>query len=105
MKFQVTRHARANIEAIFDAIRSDDPSAAANWIRGLDDKLRRIEEFPESGRQVPELDLTGLREVIHGNYRVLYFLGRERQTVVCVIHGARLLKFRRDVEPGLREDV
>ncbi|MCG3182382.1 MAG: hypothetical protein ICCCNLDF_00444 [Planctomycetes bacterium] len=45
MKFQVTRHARANIEAIFDAIRSDDPSAAANWIRGLDDKLRRIEEF------------------------------------------------------------
>ncbi|MCZ7605197.1 MAG: type II toxin-antitoxin system RelE/ParE family toxin [Planctomycetota bacterium] len=105
MKFQVSRHARANIEAIFETILADDPAAAANWIRELDDKLRRIEEFPESGRQVPEFNSRELREVLHGNFRVLYFLGRERQTVVCVIHGARLLKFRRDVEPGLREDV
>jgi len=104
MKFHVSRHASVSIEAIFESILTDNPPVAAKWLRELDRKLARIEEFPESGRVVPEFGIHELREVILGDYRVLYFLGRERQTVVCVIHGARLLKFRRDVEPGLRED-
>lgn len=104
MKFHVSRHASASIEAIFDTILADNSHAAAKWLHELDGKLKQIEEFPESGREVPEFGLHELREVIHGNYRVLYFQGRERQSVVCVVHAARQLKFRRDVEPGLRED-
>lgn len=47
---------------------------------------------PESGRKVPE-DKRGIyRELIVGNYRVVYRVDGDTVTIVTLIHGARLLQ-------------
>jgi toxin ParE1/3/4 len=51
----------------------------------------RLREFPYSGQVVPELGREELREVIQGNYRVIYRVGEGRIDILTVYHGARLL--------------
>jgi plasmid stabilization system protein ParE len=52
------------------------------------DVLRR---FPRSGRVVPEYDDESIREVIVGNYRVVYRLRGQRVAIVAVSQGSRKL--------------
>jgi len=51
----------------------------------------RIEAFPMSGRVVPEANDPAVREIILGNYRIVYRIKRELAEVLTVYHGARLL--------------
>jgi plasmid stabilization system protein ParE len=52
-----------------------------------------LHHFPESGRKVPE-DKTGTyRELLVGNYRVVYRVDEDTVTIVTLIHGARVLRF------------
>jgi hypothetical protein len=39
---------------------------------------------------VPEVGDESVREVIHGNYRIVYRLGHEVGEIATVFHGARL---------------
>ena len=52
----------------------------------------RLESHPLSGRVVPEVADESLREVIQGNYRIVYRLKRDVVEIVTVFHGARLLR-------------
>lgn len=49
---------------------------------------RRLAEFPESGRMIPEADDTRLREIIVQGYRVMYRLETDRALVLAVMHGS-----------------
>jgi len=51
----------------------------------------RLAEHPRSGRVVPEMGQKHLREIILGNYRIIYRLLDENVQVLTVHHGARLL--------------
>ena len=53
----------------------------------------RLEIFPQSGRIVPELQLEMMREIIFGNYRIVYRLRKEEVEVLIVFHAARLFDF------------
>lgn len=67
----------AAIERVTEAaefIAADKPSAAARWVDRLFDAVRRLEHFPESGRVVPEVGRKDVRELLHGNFRVIYRL-------------------------------
>jgi plasmid stabilization system protein ParE len=55
------------------------------------DANERLAEFPESGRIVPEVGRSEVREVVVGEYRLMYQLLPEEVEVLTVIHGARLL--------------
>ena len=48
------------------------PRYASAVTQRLIDAVGRLEAFPESGRIVPELAEPGVREVIHGSYRIVY---------------------------------
>jgi toxin ParE1/3/4 len=52
--------------------------------------VERLKDNPRSGRVVPELGNESIREVIHGNYRIVYRLQREVVEIATVFHGARL---------------
>jgi toxin ParE1/3/4 len=55
-------------------------------------RVEQLQQFPESGRIVPE-DKRGIyREIIVGNYRVVYRVDEDTVTIVTLIHGARLLQ-------------
>lgn len=55
------------------------------------DSVTRLEVFPESGRIVPELNDLKIREILLGNYRIIYRLTENLVEIITVYHSARLL--------------
>lgn len=53
-------------------IAMDKPSAAASWIDSIFNSVERLNNFPESGRVVPEINRKNIREIVQGNYRIIY---------------------------------
>lgn len=50
---------------------------------------RRLQDFPESGRMIPEAEDKTLREIIVQGYRVMYRLEEDRVLILAVMHGRR----------------
>ncbi len=51
-----------------------------------------LEDHPKAGRKVPEFEIESIRELIQGNYRIVYQLSEEQTIqILAVHHGARLL--------------
>ncbi|MDT8318094.1 MAG: type II toxin-antitoxin system RelE/ParE family toxin, partial [bacterium] len=53
-------------------IAQDNPSAATKWVATLLDKVQLLKSVPKSGRIVPETHSEDIRELIYGNYRIIY---------------------------------
>ncbi len=49
----------------------------------------RLSEFPLSGRTIKEIGRDNAREIIYGNYRIMYLVEREEVWVTGIVHGAR----------------
>lgn len=92
MKVVWTQTARDRLAAIEDFIAVDDPAAAARFSARLLARTRALATFPESGRRVPELPRAPLREVIVGNYRIIYRVATVQVEVITVFEGHRLLR-------------
>jgi plasmid stabilization system protein ParE len=60
------------INEIVDYIAEDSPEAARKWVDEIFNKIERIEKFPLSGRLLPEIDRKDIREILFGNYRIIY---------------------------------
>ena len=86
-----TPQALADLDAICLFIARDAPAMASIFADRVFRATDRLAEHPRSGRIVPELDQDQLREVILGNYRIIYRLLGEDVQVLTVHHGARLL--------------
>jgi toxin ParE1/3/4 len=54
--------------------------------------VERLLVNPRSGRMVPELGDEAIREVIHGNYRIVYRVRGDVVEIATVFHGARLFR-------------
>jgi plasmid stabilization system protein ParE len=70
------------IKEIAEFISEDSPEAARKWVDDLFKKVERIEEFPHSGRLVPETGRKDIREILFGNYRIIY---RTMQTDIAIL--------------------
>ena len=60
------------VRDIAEYIALDNDVAAKKWVNDIFDKAEKIGDFPESGRLVPELSNKNYREIIFGNYRIIY---------------------------------
>jgi toxin ParE1/3/4 len=81
--------ATADLEEIRAFIAADSPDWADLTMRRVIAAVERLQESPESGRIVPERQSSDLREVISGNFRIVY---RRRATAVeiaTVFRGSR----------------
>lgn len=80
------------VSEVAEYIARDDPAAAQRWVDETFDRVGQIERFPDSGRRVPE-DPTrqDLREIIHGNYRIIYRVSPEGVDILTVRHGRQIL--------------
>lgn len=79
------------MEEAADYIGEGRVEAARRWVLSLFRVVERLESFPESGRFVPEISgRRDLREVIHGEYRIIYRLESERISILTVRHARRL---------------
>jgi plasmid stabilization system protein ParE len=86
-----TPQALEDLEAICLFIARDAPQIAAVFAERAFRATDRLAAFPYSGRVVPELNMELIREIILGNYRLIYRLNQGQVQVLTVYHGARLL--------------
>ena len=96
MRVRFTPAARGQFLAAVAYIRRENPTAAAHFRQRAEDTLRRLEQFPESGRIVPELPHLPYREVIVSPYRFFYRTGGGTVWIVAVWHGAQRAQEPRD---------
>lgn len=55
-------------------------------------QVERLANFPESGRIVPEFELTHLREIIYPPFRIVYRIDGVRISIIRVWRSERVLK-------------
>jgi toxin ParE1/3/4 len=79
------------VSEIAGYIAQDNPVAAESWINTVFKKVEDLKAFPESGRIVPETDNKTIRELIFGNYRIIYRLEEKRLSVLTLRHGKQVL--------------
>ena len=72
-------------------IAQENPAAAEKWVDAVFRKVKDLQSFPESGRIVPETESRTIRELIYGNYRIIYRLEEKRISVLTVRHGKQIL--------------
>ena len=85
--------AREDFQAITSFIKADSPGYAKTFGWHIQQRVEQLQNFPRSGRIVPEDETGRYRELIVGNYRVVYRTEEDTVTIMTVIHGARLLHF------------
>jgi toxin ParE1/3/4 len=79
------------VSEIAGYIAQDNSVAAESWINIVFKKVEDLKAFPESGRIVPETDNKTIRELICGNYRIIYRLDEKGLSVLTVRHGKQVL--------------
>lgn len=86
-----TLQAVDDIEAIMNYIAADSEHYARLLAVDIFAAVERAALFPNSGRIVPEANTPDIREILLGNYRIIYRVRREVIEVLTVYHSARVL--------------
>ena len=89
MRIVWSEPAVTDLDAIRTYISRDSETYADALTLEIFEATDRLERFPESGRVVPELDDPATREIIVGNYRVMYDVSGGVVRILGVLHGAR----------------
>ena len=76
---------------ITDYIAQDKPSAAEKWINNVFSKVEQLKSSPEIGRIVPEINNTKFREIIYGNYRIIYRIEKKQISILTIRHDKQIL--------------
>jgi toxin ParE1/3/4 len=93
-----TPRAEKNLEQIHDYIAKDSPRRAGAFAKRIKEAVRRLQDFPEFGAVVEQLEEPDLRQFFVKSYRVIYRLSESTIEVLTVRHGAMLLN-KRDILP------
>ena len=84
-----TPQALSDLEATTEFIARDSYHYASLFVLDILAAVQRVERFPKSGRMVPEKNEPKVREIIFGNYRIVYRLRDEIAELLTIHHGAR----------------
>ena len=90
MKLIWTDNAINRIEEIAEYICEDNPTASKRWKQAIYKKAQPLKKFPRMGRVVPELNQEEIREILYGNYRIIYLTEKNRISILAVRHSKQL---------------
>jgi addiction module RelE/StbE family toxin len=90
MKLFWTETAKQDLQTIRRYIAADNPTAAKRWVERLRERARNALHSPLAGRKVPEFSRDDIRELIEGNYRIVYQVFADRLVVLTVFEGHQL---------------
>jgi len=79
------------VEDYTDYIALDHVPTAIKWARDVFEKCQKLSGQPESGRIVPEFRRAEIREIIHGNYRLVYELKTNQIDMLTIWHTRQML--------------
>ena len=92
MKIIWTEFAVDDLRSIHSFISKDSKKYADRLIDKLIARTDQLENNPNSGRVVPEFNVETLRELIEGNYRIIYKVDQQSVAIVRIHHSARQLR-------------
>lgn len=72
-------------------IAQDKPSAAEKWVNTVFSRVEQLKSSPEIGRIVPEINNDQFRELIYGNYRIIYRIEKKQISILTIRHGKQIL--------------
>ena len=91
----ISRFAEDDIFEIFDYYKSINFEYAEKLLISIEDKIKKLKAFPEQGRIVPELEQQNIldyRELIEGNYRIIYAIQENTVIIHTIIDSRRNLE-------------
>ena len=91
MRVVWTRQAFQRLAEIEDFIARDNPQAAEQHTERLIARTEALALHPQLGRIVPEVPGGNLRELVEGNYRIVYRVRGDIVEVLTVFEGHHLL--------------
>lgn len=91
MKILWSPLALKRIEEIAGGIALDKRIAAEKWVVELFSQVERLKKFPKIGRQVPEVDRPSIREIVFGNYRIIYRNDPKQVSILTIRHSKQRL--------------
>ena len=77
-----------SVDSIAEFISRDSRHFAVLFATNVFSRAARLADFPESGRVVPETHDETVREILFGNYRIIYRV-RGREVLVLIIADGR----------------
>ena len=94
MKYAVEIADQAKADLIGSAtwIAADSPESAARWLVEIEGAVCGLDRIPDRcPLAIEALEIEGvmLRQLVHGNYRILFFVVEARVYVLHVRHAAR----------------
>jgi len=89
-KLPVNRSSRADQDLIeiWSYVARDNPDAADRLLRRLDDRIQKLQDYPEQGESLPTSNI-GMRRVVEGSYLIFYQILDDVIKVVRVLHTSR----------------
>ncbi|MCP4136985.1 MAG: type II toxin-antitoxin system RelE/ParE family toxin [bacterium] len=92
MKLIWTEEALERLYSIEEFISIDSPSRAERFVDFLIEKGENIAQNPNAGREVPEIRLPYIREIIVKKYRIVYKIKKNKDIdILTVFEGHKLL--------------
>ena len=93
VEVKFTIQSLTDLEDICNYISKDSEYYAQMQIQKLVTRTDVLETFPQIGRIVPELKQKSIRELIEGNYRIIYrIVSKQTIHVLTFHHSKRKLK-------------
>lgn len=82
-----------DIENIAEFISKDSKRYASVQVERFFEETEILKTFPQSGRIVPEINNKDIREIILGNYRIIYrIFSVSKIDIITIHHSSRLIK-------------
>ncbi len=93
-----TKLAVSDLESIFEYISKDSKFYAKRQVLKIKNATTILKTFPLVGKIVVEIEKPDFREVIEGNYRIIYkIVTKYRIDIITIHHVARSLPKRKDI--------
>ncbi len=86
-----TSNALTDLSEIGEYVATDSPKYAELLVAKLYHKVEILVTHENIGRKVPEVDKENLRELIEGNYRIIYEIVNNSVFILTVHHSSRVL--------------
>ena len=93
-EIKFTKRSLDDIESIAGYISRDSVRYAKLTVQKILERIQLLEDNPQIGRIVPEVNKEDFREVIYGNFRIIYHYKNDIVNILSIHHSARDLTKR-----------
>lgn len=89
VKVRWSESALDDLDRALGFIAADNPTAAKKLTQKAIESTRKLKDYPDSGRIVPEFHNPEIRELIVGPFRLIYRRSSREARIVCVLRAER----------------